>query len=221
MEATLADVELGTALAHEVLGRTLDELSPQTRRFVGLMDEMVRQACAQQGIERSDYHFTQREVRHFTGWSDVQVKIHLRKLVELEYVLVHRAARGQSFLYELLYAGEGQDGRPFLMGLIDTEKLRRELGQGAYDGKWDRLLGRWDREKQGWDRSGNAQGSSKDQPGISAETPDEKAQDERFSSEEPQNAYKGAHYPSRSYATLSGRNGRGLHLAGQSAAQGG
>ena len=43
--------------------------------------------------------------------------MHMRKLEELEYVLVHRGGRGQSFVYELLYDGAGRDGKPFLMGL--------------------------------------------------------------------------------------------------------
>jgi len=54
----------------------------------------------------------------------------MHKLEELEYVLVHRGGRGQSFVYELLYDGAGGDGQPFLMGLIDLETLKR-----TYDGK--------------------------------------------------------------------------------------
>ena len=48
----------------------------------------------------------------------------------MEYLLVHRGERGQSYVYELLYEGQGADGKPFLMGLIDVEKLR---AGGAYD----------------------------------------------------------------------------------------
>ena len=127
IEVELLDIELGTELAHEVLGRSLDELSPQTRRFLSLLDQMAAAACERQGIERPEWRFSQREVREHTGWSDFAVKTHLRKLVELEYVLVHRSQRGQSFVYELLYRGEGTDGRPFVLGLIDVEKLRLEL----------------------------------------------------------------------------------------------
>jgi hypothetical protein len=43
---------------------------------------------------------------------------------------VHRGGRGQSFVYELLYDGQGRDGKPFLMGLIDIEALKQ-----TYDGK--------------------------------------------------------------------------------------
>jgi hypothetical protein len=47
-------------------------------------------------------------------------------LAELEYLLIHRGPRGNSFAYELLYDGQGQDGRPFLQGLIDVKQLKHD-----------------------------------------------------------------------------------------------
>jgi DNA primase len=130
VEVTLADIEVANRLAHEALGRSLDELSPQTRRLLELVTAMVDAQCVAQGITRSDTRFSRREVREYAGWSDFQVKMHMHKLEELEYVLVHRGGRGQSFVYELLYDGAGRDGKPFLMGLVDVETLKC-----AYDGK--------------------------------------------------------------------------------------
>jgi hypothetical protein len=46
-----------------------------------------------------------------------------------------RGGRGQSFCYELLYNGEGQSGEPFLLGLIDVEKLKASQAKAKYDGK--------------------------------------------------------------------------------------
>jgi len=60
--------------------------------------------------------------------------VHLDRLVELEYVLTHRGGRGQSFEYELLYDGKGKDGKPFLVGLIDVEALRRDFPAEATTG---------------------------------------------------------------------------------------
>ena len=54
IEVTLADISLANQLAHEVLGRTLDELPPQTRRLLGLVVEMVKQDCGAQHIRRVD-----------------------------------------------------------------------------------------------------------------------------------------------------------------------
>ena len=122
---TLEDIEVANHLANEVLGRTLDELPPQTRRLLMLMDQMVSEACQRLSMERSDYRFSRKDIRQHTGWTDFQVKMHMKKLEELEYVLVHRGSRGQSFVYELLYQGEGQEGSPFLMQLLDVERLRQ------------------------------------------------------------------------------------------------
>jgi DNA primase len=124
VEVTLSDIEVANKLAHEALGRSLDELSPQTRRLLELVTAMVEERCRAQQINRSDTRFSRREVREHAGWSDFQVKMHMHKLEELEYVLVHRGGRGQSFVYELLYDGAGCDGEPFLMGLVDVGTLR-------------------------------------------------------------------------------------------------
>ena len=53
----------------------------------------------------------------------MQVRTHLRRLVELEYVQMHGSKTGQIFLYGLLYEDEGKDGNKFVMGLIDSDKL--------------------------------------------------------------------------------------------------
>jgi len=133
IEATIDDIAAANALAHEALGRSLDELAPQTRRLLMLIDEMVTESCRQLSIERSDHRFSRRAVREFTGWGNTQLKLHLHRLEELEYLLLHRGGRGQSFVYELLYDGQGRDGKPFLMGLIDVETLKR-----TYDGNKER-----------------------------------------------------------------------------------
>lgn len=124
IEATLDDIAVANELAHEVLGRSLDELPPQSRRLLDMLDRMVREGCEAYKVARCDYHFSRRDVRRYTNWSDFQVRIHLDRLVSLEYVLVHRGGRGQTFVYELLYDGSGKDGRPFLLGLIDVDGVR-------------------------------------------------------------------------------------------------
>jgi 5S rRNA maturation endonuclease (ribonuclease M5)/energy-coupling factor transporter ATP-binding protein EcfA2 len=123
VDVTKKDIAVANELAADVLGRCLDELPPQSRRFLDLVHEMVQADRKQKAIDQAEYRFTQRQVRSFTGWSDFQVKSHMRKLVGLEYVLVHKGGRGQCLVYELLYNGQGKDGDRFLMGLIDAAKL--------------------------------------------------------------------------------------------------
>jgi len=119
IEVTPSDIETAKRLADEVLGQSLDDLAPQTRRLLGLLDEMVSRRCAERKVAREDLRFTRREVREYTNWGDTQLRVHLARLVDLELLLIHRGSRGHSFVYELLYDGRGQDGRPFVVGLVD------------------------------------------------------------------------------------------------------
>jgi DNA primase len=140
IEVTPADVAIANQLTHEVLGRSLDELAPQTRRLLVMLDAHTTDECKRLKMLRPDYRFTRRDVRRHVGWSDFQVRTHLQKLVDLEYVLTHRGGRGQSFVYELVYSGEGADGKPFTLGLIDTETLQSR----DYDSKFEHQKGQFE-----------------------------------------------------------------------------
>jgi len=125
IDVTVEDIELANHLAHQVLGRTLDELPPQTRRMLSQLQETIAAECTKNNITQNDYRFTRAQLRDVVGWTYDQVRVHLERLINMEYVLVHRGKRGQSFEYELLYRGEGQAGDLFLMGLIDTSLLKK------------------------------------------------------------------------------------------------
>lgn len=139
IEVTLEDIETANRLAHDVLGRSLDELPPQTRRLLLLIDDFVKSECQQLKIKRDEYRFSRKVIRHYCGWTDTQVKKHIKRLEELEYVLVHRGRRGQSFEYELLYDGQGQEGKPFMMRLINAKDLKHD-----YDTHLDPLYNKED-----------------------------------------------------------------------------
>jgi DNA primase catalytic core len=131
IEVTVNDIAVANRLAHEVLGRSLDELPPQTRRLLLAIDTMVTAECERQKMARSDFRFSRRDVRAATGWGDTQLKIHLHRLEEMEYLLAHRGGRGQSFVYELVFtrqsnngALQADSGKPMLPGLIEIDKLK-------------------------------------------------------------------------------------------------
>jgi DNA primase catalytic core len=131
VEVEPGDIEIANLLAGEVLGRSLDELPPQTRRVLSLLDAWVTGSCEEMSCERSDFRFTTREVRDALELGVSQTKVHLSRLTELEYLLIHRSVPGQPHVYELIYQGEGDDGRSFLPGLLDPN----ELESGHYDGE--------------------------------------------------------------------------------------
>ena len=174
-----------------MLGRSLDELPPQTRRFLNLVHDMVAAACTAREIEPKTHRFTQRDVRDATGYNAQQVKRHLAKLCELESILTHRGGRGQSFVYELLYHGEGHDGRRFLAGLIDVEKLRATTG---YVDNRDIKNPDRDTPKSDRDISGSREGHGWDTGGLVPTNHAPAKQNQRYSAtpaEKPQNAQPG------------------------------
>jgi DNA primase len=133
VEVELADIEAANRLAAEVLGTSLDELPPQTRRLLDLLDGHVAARCEELAVEREEVRFTRREIRQAIAWSDTQLKVHLARLVDLEYLAVHPApGRGGRYAYELVYRGEGRDGERFVLGLLDVETLRGHAGR-QYD----------------------------------------------------------------------------------------
>lgn len=84
---------------------------------------MVLESCKKLDIEKENYRFSRRDVREYTGVGNTQLRVHIARLEELEYLIPHRGSKGQTFVYELLYDGKGKDGNTFLHGLISTEKL--------------------------------------------------------------------------------------------------
>ena len=132
--ATLEDIGRANEIAGEVLGRSLDELSPPSRRLLALIKEM---ADADTGKEKklAEYRFNRRQIREYSGWSDFQVRTHMTELEELEYIFAASGKRGKEYVYELVYTGGGEDGRRFLVGLIDIGQLRKKAEEAGI-GEW-------------------------------------------------------------------------------------
>jgi len=124
IEVTREDIALANRLAHEVLGRSLDELPPQTRRLLVVADALVAELAQAQTQTRALVRFTRRELRARAGISDTQLGLHLERLVRLEYLITHAGRRGQSYVYELVFDGDMGTAAPCLPGLIDVGDLR-------------------------------------------------------------------------------------------------
>jgi DNA primase catalytic core len=115
VEVDLDDIALANKLAADVLGRSLDELSPHTRNLLVSIKAMVG--------DKKDFSFSRKQLCNYTGWSYWQVYDHLEQLVKMEYLTMHTEAKNRS-LYRLMWDGQGGDGEKFIAGLIRVEDLR-------------------------------------------------------------------------------------------------
>ncbi len=131
IEVTQADIALANRLAHAVLGRSLDELPPQTRRVLSALDVWVSEQIAGSDTPRGDVRFTRRTVRTHLGLSDTQLRVHLDRLVQLEYVRLHSGQNGSLYTYSLAFDGQNNSDAPQLMGLANTETAPTLRGKTA------------------------------------------------------------------------------------------
>ncbi|AOR61169.1 CHC2 zinc finger domain-containing protein [Pectobacterium parmentieri] len=125
IEVERSDIVLANRLAHEILGRTLDEMPPQTRKLLLLIQGMVNQLAHAQNKKPGEVRFTRRDIRNATQWSDSQLKLHCLRLAEMEYLLVHGGSRGHLLQYELLWDGTVPEGA-HLCGLIEPEVSEKD-----------------------------------------------------------------------------------------------
>ena len=126
IEVTADDIAQANALAHEVLGTSLDELPAQTRRLLAAIAEHVRARVRDDALRQADVRLTRKELRELTGWGDTQLRVHLERLTGLEHLLAHREGSGGRFVYELVFDGDAT-AAVHLSGLIDAASIEEAM----------------------------------------------------------------------------------------------
>jgi len=86
IEVEEPDVALASKLATNIVGGGLDDLPPQTKRLLDMLDGFVR--------SRGGGRFRRRDLREHLGLGDTQLKVHLQRLVEAEFIVAHRTPAG-------------------------------------------------------------------------------------------------------------------------------
>ena len=127
IEATLADIEAANGIAADVLMRSLDELPPQTCKLLLLIDTMLKSREREDGANPEAVFFTRRALREFTGWGTTQIKLHLDRLQEHEYLATRTGSFGRAFEYELIVDVQSR-AKAATVGLLDLAKLKQPHG---------------------------------------------------------------------------------------------
>jgi len=141
IEVDLDDIELANLLAAQALGRNLAELPLQTSELLRQLGVLVLAESQTQGVGVDLVGFSRRWVRERTHWGDTQLKVHLRRLEELEYLTMRKGGQG-AFEYRFSGLSVGLDGS-VLAGLLDVATLRSRCPEAPYRGTW--MHGAWNR----------------------------------------------------------------------------
>lgn len=101
IEVTQADIALANRLAAAVLGRSMDELPPQSRQLLDLVRAHVTAEMAKQNVPAARVSFDRRGLAEAIGWTYKQVRTHLDRLAADEFVVVTSFGVGQVLRYRL------------------------------------------------------------------------------------------------------------------------
>ena len=134
IEVSLDDIELANRLAVRVLGHNLDDVPSQTAELLRQIVSHVSDSSKDQGVEPGHVGFTRRWVRERTHWGDTQLKVHLRRLEELEYLRLRKSGHG-AYEYRLCGVEVHPDGT-LRAGLLAVSTLRKAHPKAQYRGTW-------------------------------------------------------------------------------------
>jgi hypothetical protein len=101
VEATAEDAAIVLDLLRPVFGRSIDELPPQTRRLWSLVHAHATEIAQVRQQPAHTVSLDRRAIGTVTGWSYDQLRVHLERLVALEY-LFKTERPGQVTTYRLV-----------------------------------------------------------------------------------------------------------------------
>jgi DNA primase len=127
IEVILEDIDKANRLANEVLGQSLDELAKPSRTLLSSVYNMVKETAEKKDISIDEVYFTRRMIREYTGWSDWQIRAHIRQLEELEYLYARIGSKGKEYAYALNYRGQAEDNGKCYLNLTPVEEIKKLL----------------------------------------------------------------------------------------------
>jgi hypothetical protein len=126
VEVTLEDIEIANRLADRFLERSFAELPERTAVLLDQIIEGVKNLAEFQSIELGEVHFTRKDVRRWSTFGDTQLKQHLARLVDYEYLRIEPTPkdRGKTIVYSLSYDPANNPTMKNESGLVDVNRLR-------------------------------------------------------------------------------------------------
>lgn len=131
LEVTLDDVAIANRIAHQAFGNSLADLSGPGRDLLALIEEFMHEKAATNADDKQT--FSRRELREAIHWGDTRLRVHLKELVDLEFVAPLSGRFGVTFHYRLLDRPLDSEGR-FLAGLKSVDQLRHDASLAGVRG---------------------------------------------------------------------------------------
>jgi DNA primase catalytic core len=107
IEATRDDIAKADELAAAIMARSYEELPERTQFVLNIIHQLLVKTCNDQAIKPSDFRFNRRELRTATGLGNTQLKLHLDRLEDLEYIVrLKRKGSNPTIVYAVIEIDE-------------------------------------------------------------------------------------------------------------------
>jgi DNA primase catalytic core len=128
IEATRDDIAKADELAAAILSSSYEELPERTQFVLNQVHELMVKTCNEKAIKPSEFRFTRRELRTATGLGNTQLKLHLDRLEDLEYLnRLKRSGSNPTIVYAVIEIDEvDSKNEPSFTG--DESHLRGSFG---------------------------------------------------------------------------------------------
>ena len=83
---------------------------------------MAKEVCEDKALSLADYRFSRKQLREYSNISNAQLKLHLERLVDYEYLRISAFSHAKGYEYEILY--DGETGQSKSLNLISIEDLK-------------------------------------------------------------------------------------------------
>jgi hypothetical protein len=101
IEVTREDIRAANRIAETVFSASLSELSAPARNLLEQIRAEVKSICRAEARHIDQMTFTRKTLREAIGWSDWQVRTHIKELETLEYIQVSGGSQGKQYNYSL------------------------------------------------------------------------------------------------------------------------
>ena len=118
IEATREDIAKADELAAAIMARSYEELPERTQFVLNVIHELQIKTCEAKAIQAKDFRFTRRELRTATGLGNTQLKLHLDRLEDLEYIVrLKRSGSNPTIVYSVIELDETSKTEPSFTGV--------------------------------------------------------------------------------------------------------
>ena len=96
------DVKVAADIANRIFFQKPEDMSEPSRALLRLVNEYVRERAREEKKNAADIVFTRRQVRERIGWTNYRLHIHIKELVDFEYVAIEAGRNGVCLRYRLI-----------------------------------------------------------------------------------------------------------------------